>query len=217
MSEIESSTFNLSTTQRSQTVEQPSTFLIIGLGNPGREYRNNRHNVGFMLLDHLADSLGMIFSRMELKALVTKAEYSGHKLILAKPQTFMNLSGQATGSLVRYYKVPLDHLLVAFDDIDLPWGTLRLRPNGGSAGQKGLQSIIESLATEEFPRLRIGINRPPGRLEAGDYVLQDFSKNEAELLPVIIERASEAVIAFVRDGITTAMNQFNAQGVGDLD
>jgi PTH1 family peptidyl-tRNA hydrolase len=154
---------------------------------------------------------------VELKALVTKAESGGQKLILAKPQTFMNLSGQAAGSLVRYYKVALDHLLVVCDEIDLPLGTIRLRPNGGSAGQKGMQSIIESLATQEFPRLRIGINRPPGRMEATDYVLKDFTRDEAELLPTVLERASQAVLAFVRDGITSAMNQFNAQGEKDLD
>jgi len=184
-------------------------YLIVGLGNPGREYRENRHNIGFMLVDHQAKRLDLSFSRLESKALVTKGEYANRRLILAKPQTYMNLSGQAVGSLIRYYKVPLDNLLVVYDDVDLPFGTIRLRPAGGSAGQKGMESIIERLGTEEFPRLRLGINRPPGRMQAADYVLQDFSKTEVELLPVIFDRAADAVQTFIRHGIVTAMNQYN--------
>ena len=111
--------------------------------------------------------------------------------MLAKPQTYMNLSGQATGALLRFYKIPLDNLLVAYDDVDLPLGTLRIRPGGGSAGQKGLASIIERLGTQEFPRLRVGINRPPGRMQAADYVLQDFPPGEQEALQSALERAVE--------------------------
>jgi PTH1 family peptidyl-tRNA hydrolase len=195
---------------------QPSTFLIVGLGNPGREYRASRHNIGFTLLDRLAERLGVTFSRLESKSLVTKVEISQHRLVLAKPQTFMNLSGQAVASLVRFYKVPLECLLVVYDDVDLPLGALRLRPGGGSAGHKGMQSIIEKLGTQEVPRLRIGVNRPPGRMEAADYVLQDFSKVETELLPEILNRAADAVMVFVRQGIVVAMNQFNPQGIGDI-
>ena len=195
---------------------QPSTFLIVGLGNPGREYRTSRHNVGFMVLDSLAARLGVTFSRVESRALVTKAEHLESKLILVKPQTYMNLSGQAVGSLLRFYKVPLERLLVVYDEVDLPLGSLRLRPGGGSAGHKGMQSIIEKSGTQEFPRLRIGINRPPGRMEAADYVLQDFSKAETELLLDALNRAVEAVLVFARDGIVTAMNQFNPQGTGEI-
>ena len=195
---------------------QPGTFLIVGLGNPGREYCSSRHNVGFMLLDHLAERLGVTFSRLESKALVTKATDVENKLVLAKPQTYMNLSGQAVGSLVRFYKVPLEHLLVAYDEVDLPLGSLRLRPGGGSAGHNGMQSIIEKLGTQQFPRLRVGVSRPPGRMEAADYVLQDFSKGETELLEDTLTRAVEAVFVFLRDGIVTAMNQFNPQGSGEI-
>lgn len=184
-------------------------YLIVGLGNPGREYRQNRHNVGFMLLDHLAERLKARFTRMESKALVTKADYQERRLVLAKPQTFMNLSGQAAGALQRYYKVPLDNLLVIYDDVDLPLGTLRLRPDGGSAGQKGMASIIERLGTQKFSRLRIGIGRPPGRMEAAGYVLQDFSKSELETLQPSLERGVEAVLVFVTKGLVTAMNQYN--------
>jgi PTH1 family peptidyl-tRNA hydrolase len=129
----------------------------------------------------------------------------------------MNLSGQAIGSLLQFYKIPNDRLMVVFDDIDLPWGTLRLRPAGGSAGQKGMQSIIERLGTQEFPRLRIGINRPPGRMEAGDYVLQDFSREETELLPAILERGVEAVLAFIKEGIVASMNQYNPDWIEDRE
>jgi PTH1 family peptidyl-tRNA hydrolase len=195
--------------------DQPSVYLIVGLGNPGREYQSNRHNIGFMVLDKLARNLGVSFSRLESKALVTKADDRGQRLILAKPQTYMNLSGQAVGSLVRYYKIPPDRFLVICDDIDLPYGTLRLRPGGGSAGQKGVLSIIESLGTQEFPRLRIGIDRPPGRMEAADYVLQDFNKEEVAFLPAVLDRAVEAVLVFTREGIVTAMNQVNPQGIGE--
>lgn len=193
-------------------LSQPSTYLIVGLGNPGREYRGSRHNVGFMLLDRLAGGLGVSFSRVESRALVTKAEHLGNRLILVKPQTYMNLSGQAVSSLLRFYKVPLERLMVVYDDVDLPLGTLRLRPGGGSAGHKGVQSIIEKLGTQEFPRLRAGVNRPPGRMEAADYVLQDFSKDESELLQEVLSRATQAVLTFVSEGIVVAMNQFNPQG-----
>jgi PTH1 family peptidyl-tRNA hydrolase len=186
------------------------------LGNPGREYRGTRHNVGFMLLDRLAERLGVSFSRVESRSLVTKAEYLGNKLILVKPQTYMNLSGQAVGSLLRFYKVPFERLLVVYDDVDLPLGTLRLRPGGGSAGHNGMRSIIEKSGTQEFPRLRIGVSRPPGRMEAADYVLQDFSKDETDLLQEVLTRAADAVLAFVGEGIEAAMNQFNPQGSGEI-
>lgn len=203
------------TSQRSLDMNQPATFLIIGLGNPGRDYQGNRHNIGFRLLNHLAERLGVGFSRLESKSLVTKADYLGHRLILAKPQTYMNLSGQAVESLVRFYKIPLGQVMVVFDDVDLPFGALRLRPAGGSGGQKGMQSILDRLGTQEIPRLRLGIDRPPGRMEAADYVLQNFSKNEVELLPGILDRAADAVLTYVRNGLDAAMNQFNPQNSDD--
>jgi len=188
-------------------------YLIVGLGNPGRRYKNNRHNVGFMCLDRLASRVGISFSRLESKTLLSKTEYQGQRLILAKPQTYMNLSGRAVGSLLQYYKIPLEHLLVAYDDVDLSFGSLRLRQDGGSAGQKGMASIIDRLGTQQFPRLRIGIGRPPGRMEAASYVLQDFHRDESELLAVMLERASEAALVFVTQGLVTAMNLFNANAL----
>lgn len=190
-------------------------YLITGLGNPGREYRQNRHNVGFMLADRLAARLDTTFSRVESKALVTKAEYHSRRIVLAKPQTFMNLSGQAVGALLRFYKVPVENLLVAYDDVDLPLGTIRLRSEGGSAGQKGMGSIIERLGTQQFSRLRVGVGRPPGRMDAAAYVLQDFARGEQDLLSETLDRAVEAALLFVMEGIAKAMNQFNGPGAGE--
>jgi peptidyl-tRNA hydrolase, PTH1 family len=184
-------------------------FLFVGLGNPGPEYRHNRHNVGFMALDRLAARLKIAFTRLESKALVTKTDYQGHKLVLAKPHTFMNLSGQAAGALIRYYRIPLSNVMVAYDDVDLPLATLRLRPDGGSAGQKGMGSIIERLGTQMIPRLRIGIGRPPGRMEAASYVLQDFSPGESDILNQALDRAVEAMLIFVSEGLEAAMNKYN--------
>ena len=189
--------------------ETQTHFLIAGLGNPGAQYRQTRHNVGFMVVDRLAARLGVTFSRLESKALVTKTDYQGKRLVLVKPHTFMNLSGQPISSLTRYYKVPHENLLVTYDEVDLPLGTLRLRPGGGSAGHKGMASIIERLGGQEFPRLRLGVGRPPGRMNAADYVLQDFSASEKELLNVALDAAVEAVLVFVTESLEAAMNRFN--------
>jgi PTH1 family peptidyl-tRNA hydrolase len=196
-------------------VERPSSilpefpFLLVGLGNPGREYRGNRHNVGFMAIDRLCEDFAIKIGKVQSKALIGNGLWEGRKIIVAKPQTYMNLSGDAIGSLLRYYKVPLDQLLVAHDDLDLPVGTLRLRPGGGSAGQKGIASTIEKVGTQQFPRLRIGIGRPPGQMDAAAYVLQDFSKSDQELLQPTLDRAVDAIKTFILYGLDTAMNQFN--------
>ncbi|MFQ5617119.1 MAG: aminoacyl-tRNA hydrolase, partial [Anaerolineales bacterium] len=146
-------------------MSQKCPFLIAGLGNPGREYAGNRHNVGFMLVDRLAERLRVRFTRMQNKALVTDALWQEHKLILAKPQTYMNESGQAVAPLVRFYKIPLENLLVAFDDMDIPLGAIRIRPKGGSGGQKGMKSVIQRLGNQQgFPRIRLGLGRPPGQM-----------------------------------------------------
>lgn len=192
-------------------------YLIVGLGNPGREFRANRHNVGFMAADRLAERLGTSFSRLESKALVAKADFNENRLILAKPQTYMNLSGQAVAGLARFYKIQNENLIVVYDDVDLPFGALRLRPGGGSGGHKGIASIIERLGTQDFPRLRIGIDRPPGRMEAADYVLQDFNSHEVESLPFILNRAAEAILFFIAQGVNAAMNKYNAVPSGQDD
>ena len=186
-----------------------NTFLIVGLGNPGREYKENRHNVGFKLIDHLAVRLNVNLTRFQCKALTGDVRRAGVKIILAKPQTFMNLSGQAVACLVRFYKLPLAHVLLAHDDLDLPFGTLRLRPGGGSGGQKGVQNTIQQLGTPDFPRLRMGIGRPPGRMEAAAYVLQDFPASDLPVLNEMLTRAADAALTWVDFGLETAMNRYN--------
>ena len=188
---------------------QDAPFLLVGLGNPGREYRGTRHNIGFMFIDQLCKAVGISLSRVQAKALVGAGQLEGKRVVLAKPQTFMNLSGQAVGALVRFYKVPLSQILVAHDDLDLPLGTLRMRPGGGSAGQKGVASTIQQLGAQEFGRLRLGIGRPPGQMDAAAYVLQNFSEGEQITLDRVLERAVGAARLFVKDGIEPAMNAFN--------
>jgi PTH1 family peptidyl-tRNA hydrolase len=187
------------------------TFLLIGLGNPGREYRDNRHNTGFMLIDRIAVRLNAHGIKLQSKAIVTSVLYEDKKLILAKPQTYMNLSGHSVQGLANFYKLPLDNLLVAHDDLDLPFGTIRMRPGGGPGGQKGVASAIEQLGTKDFVRLRLGISRPPGRMDPADYVLQDFSRDEMKNLSEILDHAADAALVFVKEGLETAMNKFNGE------
>ncbi len=187
----------------------PETYLLIGLGNPGREYKDTRHNIGFMLIDHVAVRLNARGMRLQSKAIVISALHEERKIILAKPQTYMNLSGQSVQGLLHFYKIPFENLLVAHDDLDLPFGTIRIRPTGGPGGQRGMASTIEKLGTKDFPRLRLGIGRPPGRMDAKDYVLQDFSKDDITLLPEILDRGVDAALTFVTRGLNAAMNKFN--------
>jgi PTH1 family peptidyl-tRNA hydrolase len=198
-----------SITNNEPTATNSPIYLIVGLGNPGRQYRSTRHNIGFMQIDYLADRLEINLTRVQSKSLIASTVYDDKKIILVKPQTFMNLSGQAVVSLVQFYKIPLDHLLVIHDDLDLPLGTIRIRPEGGSAGQKGLQSIIDRLGTQSFPRLRLGIGRPPGRMDAADYVLEDFLPDEKEILKIVLEKGAEAILRFVSDGLVKTMNIHN--------
>ena len=186
-----------------------TSYLLIGLGNPGREYRDSRHNVGFMLVDRLAVRLEARGMKVQSKAITTTAIYEDRKLILAKPQTYMNLSGQSVQGLIHFYKLPLTNVLIAHDDLDIPFGTIRIRPGGGPGGQRGMASTIEQLGTKDFPRLRIGIGRPPGRMDASAYVLQDFTRQEIKSLSEILDRAADAALEFVINGLDKAMNKYN--------
>ena len=186
-----------------------TTYLLIGLGNPGREYRDTRHNVGFMFIDRLAVRLDARGMKVQSKAIVTTSAYQERKLILAKPQTYMNLSGHSAQGLLNFYKVPIEQMLVAHDDLDIPFGTIRIRPKGGPGGQRGMASTIEQIGTNDFPRLRIGIGRPPGRMDPAAYVLQNFSKDEMKVLSEIIDRAADAALEFVTNGVNMAMNKYN--------
>lgn len=186
-----------------------TSFLLIGLGNPGREYQNNRHNFGFMLIDRIAVRLNARGLKVQSKAIVTSGIYQERKIILAKPQTYMNLSGQSIQGLANFYKLPLENLLVAHDDLDIPFGTIRMRPGGGPGGQKGVASTIVQLGTKDFARLRLGIGRPPGRMDPSAYVLQDFSREETKVISEVLDRAADAALEFVISGLDKAMNKYN--------
>lgn len=183
--------------------------LIAGLGNPGPKYAANRHNVGFRCVERLGIALGLTFDKDQKQARVALGDFGGRRVVLARPQTFMNESGRAVAALTRFYKVPLECLLVVYDDLDLPLGSVRLRPEGGSSGHKGMRSIIEHLGTQDFPRLRIGIGRPPGRMDPAAYVLQDFLADEGPLLEETLERAVAAVETWLRQGVEVAMDRYN--------
>jgi PTH1 family peptidyl-tRNA hydrolase len=191
----------------------PDTYLIIGLGNPGREYRDNRHNVGFMLIDRLTVRLNARGMKLQSKAIVTSATYEERKLILGKPQTYMNLSGGSVQGLINFYKIPLSNFMIVSDDLDIPFGTIRIRASGGAGGQRGVASTIERLGTKDFPRIRIGIGRPPGRMDPTDYVLQNISRDEMSMLSDVLDHAADAVLAFVKDGLNKSMNQFNGSAI----
>lgn len=183
--------------------------LVFGLGNPGREYERTRHNVGFQILDVLARRYNTFFSAHKYKALAARVRIGDDTVILIKPTTFMNLSGEAVAPIVRFYKVPLEHILVVYDDLDLPLGVLRLRPKGGAGGHKGLKSVIQHLGSNEFPRLRVGIGRPPGRMDAADFVLSPFNEDEEEIMAIVREEAADAIELWVREGLERAMNKVN--------
>lgn len=186
-----------------------TTYLLIGLGNPGREYRDSRHNAGFMLIDRLAVRLNAQGLKVQSKAVVTTAHFDERKIMLAKPQTYMNLSGQSAQGLLNFYKIPMENMLIAHDDLDIPFGTIRIRPKGGPGGQGGMASTIQQLGTKDFPRLRIGIGRPPGRMDPAAYVLQDFTREEIKSISGIIDRAADAALEFVKNGLNAAMNKYN--------
>jgi PTH1 family peptidyl-tRNA hydrolase len=189
----------------------PVTWLIVGLGNPGPKYLETRHNAGWHLLDTIVRAQHSFrFDEKRSQALIARGELAGAKVALVKPQTFMNLSGQAVAPIARFFKVPPERILVVFDDVDLPVAVLRLRPKGGAGGHKGMQSIIQQLGTTEFPRLRLGIGRPAGQIPVEAYVLQKFKPAEWPAMLVTYERGVEAVKTVLAEGLEQAMNKFNA-------
>ena len=186
-------------------------YMVIGLGNPGTEYQNNRHNVGFMAIDKISSELGFTYKKAKSKAIVMEGKWEDRKLILVKPQTYMNLSGTAVSSLAKFYKIEPGNMIVIHDDLDLPALTLRLRPGGGPGGQKGVASIIQNLGTQQFNRVRVGIGRPPGRMDPSNYVLQNFSKQEEKEIPYLMETIFKAVKSIIECGIEISMNNFNGE------
>ncbi len=184
-------------------------WLIAGLGNPGQRYRHNRHNVGFQSVERLARAHNLAFNKRQGRGKLALGEIQGHAVILLKPQTYMNESGRSVASVSRFYKVPVERLLVIFDELDLPLGGLRLRAQGGSGGHKGMRSIITQLGSQDFPRVRIGIGRPPGRMDPADYVLQGFREEELPVIDEVYDRVIGAVECWLTEGIDIAMTNYN--------
>jgi PTH1 family peptidyl-tRNA hydrolase len=183
-------------------------FLIIGLGNPGRQYRSNRHNVGFMVVDRLAEDNGIQSSKVQNKAIVGDGRVAGQRVILAKPQTYMNNSGEAVGPLANFYKIPPENIFVVYDEMDIPLGTIRLREKGGAGGHNGMKSIIQHIG-QDFPRMRLGVGRPPGRMEPPGYLLQDFSNDQLPIVSDMIDEAIRAIETYLQEGIQMAMSRHN--------
>lgn len=186
------------------------TLVVVGLGNPGRKYAETRHNMGFLVVDELARRIGAPTSKRRMQAEITEGRLGDDRLVLAMPQTYMNDSGRAVREIVRWYKVPLEDMLVVVDDLDLPFGQIRLRARGSAGGHNGLKSIFQQLGTQEVPRLRVGIGR--GGNHAVAHVLSRFSPEEREALPAIIDRAADAVELWATRGIVEAMNAVNGAG-----
>lgn len=184
-------------------------YGIIGLGNPGAEYSQTRHNAGFLVIDEVAEKLGVSITRSGFQSRYGSGHYDGQPFLLVKPQTFMNLSGQAVKQVIDYYKMDLSQIMIIYDDMDLPPGGLRFRTSGSDGGHKGMRSIIQSLQTGEFARLRLGIGRPPQGVTVIDYVLTRFSDQEGPLVGEMIQKAGEAVKAFISLGATYTMNHYN--------
>lgn len=184
--------------------------IFVGLGNPGSEYEKTKHNVGFMLADKLFENLNAENWREKFNALVAETFFDGEKIFIVKPQTFMNLSGEAVGPLMNFFKIPAENLIVAHDDMDLPVGMIRLRPKGSGGGHHGIESIIQHLGGEKnFPRVRIGIGRPPENWSVNNHVLSPFNSYDEKKISDAIENLIPAVKCIFHDGIDMAMNKFN--------
>lgn len=184
-------------------------FCIVGLGNPGQQYQQTRHNAGFLVVDRIAAKCDLKINKNNFSSCFGQGLIGTEKLFLVKPQTFMNLSGEAVSPLVSYFKIPLERLLIIYDDLDLPLGTIRIRLSGSAGGHNGLTSVIQSLGTNQIARIRVGIGRPPNQQPVPDYVLTPFQGEALELFLRTIDKAALAAVSFVTDGPAFTMNQFN--------
>jgi PTH1 family peptidyl-tRNA hydrolase len=185
-------------------------WLVVGLGNPGKEYSGNRHNAGFLVVDLLAERMrGRFKAAKGRRAEVLEGRLAGHRVVLAKPLSYMNDSGGPVAGLRDFYKVPVERIVAVHDELDLPYGSLRLKLGGGDNGHNGLKSMRRSLGSGEFARVRFGVGRPPGRQDPADYVLRDFGSAERKDLAFHVDRAADAVEALLADGLERAQNTFN--------
>lgn len=190
--------------------EQGESWLIVGLGNPGREYEKTRHNCGFRALDGLAQQLGCKVDKLKFQGLYTQTTYGGKKLFLLKPQTYMNLSGRAVLQLSAYFHIPPQRIIVLFDDISLAPGRLRVRGDGSAGGHNGIKSIIQELGSQDFPRVKIGVGAKPNPdFDLADWVLSTFSASEEKALAVSLKNAADAALAIIDHGVPEAANRFN--------
>ncbi|MFG3686135.1 aminoacyl-tRNA hydrolase [Micromonospora sp. NPDC047740] len=192
--------------------DEAGPWLVVGLGNPGREYAGNRHNVGFMVADLLAGRLGAKFGRHK-RAVAEAAEgrlgFGGPKLVLVKPLTYMNLSGGSVVALAQFHKIPPGRVIAVHDELDIPYGQLRVKCGGGEGGHNGLRSMSKSLGTKDYVRVRFGIGRPPGRQDPADYVLSDFSSLERKELEFLVDRAADVVESVVSRGVEPTQNLYH--------
>lgn len=186
------------------------TYLIAGLGNPGREYVHNRHNIGFMAIDAIAGHFNLTLNRSKNRAIIGDTRYGDNKILLAKPQTFMNSSGDSIGPLCKFYKIPNDQVVIIYDELDLEFGTFRIRKKGSAGGHNGMRSIIYHIG-DEFPRIRLGIGRPPGKMPVKAYVLQDFGRKEIETVEQMLERTVQAIETMIKQDIELAMSRYNGK------
>jgi PTH1 family peptidyl-tRNA hydrolase len=187
----------------------PPEMIVVGLGNPGDRYRDTRHNIGFRCVDRVAGDHAIELSRRQRRALIGEGVIDGRRVVVARPRTYVNRSGEAVAYLLTRYAVSPRQLLVVYDDMDLPLGKLRLRPTGSTGGHNGVKSIIDAVGTREFPRLRIGIGRPAEGVDQVDHVLGTMSPDDRREIDEAVERAADAVISVISEGITVAMNRFN--------
>lgn len=191
-------------------MDSESLALVVGLGNPGPAHVGNRHNAGFLVADELADRAGERFRSHKAGADVVEGRLAGRRVVLAKPRSYMNLSGGPVAGLVRFFKIAPDSVVVVHDELDIPFDTVRLKLGGGDNGHNGLRSITKSLGTKDYYRVRVGIGRPPGRMDAADFVLRDFSGAERRDLAFVIDRAADATEALLAHGLEAAQNTFHA-------
>lgn len=187
-------------------------YIIAGLGNPGKEYAGTRHNVGYDVIDYLVEKYNLRTNKLKFNSVYWEIQINGEKVMLVKPVTYMNRSGIAISEIVKFYKVPLENLIVIYDDIDIPLGTLRIRPHGSAGTHNGMKSIISSLGDDKFPRIRIGIDRNPN-MDLADYVLQRFSAEERNTIEPIIKLAAEAGEEIVKSNLDSAMQKYNIRSI----
>ena len=183
-------------------------YVIVGLGNPGKQYENTRHNIGFISIDYLADQLGIKVNKAKHKALIGECRIGREKVVLVKPQTFMNLSGESVREIVEYYKIPMENLIVIYDDIDIDKGTVRIRSKGSAGTHNGMRSIIKLVGSDKFPRVRIGIGKD-SRIPLVDYVIGGFRKEEVKIMEEAVSQAVAGAEAIITEGIDKAMSKYN--------